>query len=114
MSATPDPSRLHHAIMESFVERGVAPTTADLAEALSVSEPEVEAALRALDDAHGVVLHPGSTDIWVAHPFSAAPSAFVVRSTDTTWWAPCAWCALGVAAVVEGDVEIVRAMGAVG
>jgi hypothetical protein len=96
---------VHHAIMRSFVERGFAPTTAELtAELGRDAAPE----LRALAAEHGVVLQPDSTEIWVAHPFSAAPAAVWVEchrpNRPNGWWAPCLWCALGIAALVGDDV----------
>ena len=40
--------------------------------------------------AKGVVLQPNSDEIWVAHPFSSAPTTCVVRSDSRTWWGNCA------------------------
>jgi hypothetical protein len=53
----------------------------------------VVAGLRALQDYHGVVLHPTSCEIWVTHPFSAAPTNFWVQSAQGSWWAN--WMVLG-------------------
>jgi len=105
-------SSLHHAIMESFIDNGHAPTSEDLATQLGTSQSTIHQALSTLQDEHGVVLHPHTPEVWVAHPFSSAPTPFVVKHASKEWWAPCAWCALGVAAVVDADVEIVTTLGA--
>jgi hypothetical protein len=77
----------HHQIIASFVEHGHPPNDLD------------PAALDALAADHGVVLHPNSHRIWVAHPFSATPTATWVEDGARGWWAPCLWCALGIAAL---------------
>ena len=105
---------LHHAIMEFFVEHGFAPEPTTLADQLGAGVGEVEAGLRALEDYHGVVLHPGTSRVWVMHPFSDAPTNFLIRRDDREWWAPCAWCALGAATLLGGDLEIVTTLGAAG
>lgn len=69
--------------------------------------------LRALADNHGVVLHPESDDIWVAHPFSAAPTTCVVRSGDRKWWGNCAWCSLGLVHLAGGSATIETRLGAI-
>src|SRR5205085_487975 len=56
-----------------------------------------------LADAHAIVLAPASTAIWMAHPFSAVPSAYPVATNDRTYWANCAWDALGVLSLVGVD-----------
>jgi Alkylmercury lyase len=98
---------VHAAILRSFVERGFAPTTAELSVTLGRdAAPELEA----LAAEHGVVLHPGSTEIWIAHPFSASPTSVWVEchrpGTPNGWWAPCLWCALGIVALVGEDLVI--------
>jgi hypothetical protein len=79
-------SSVHHAIMQSFVEHGRPP----------MLPVEAHPALHELAAEHGVVLHPGSTEIWAAHPFSASPTAIWVEAGERGWWAPCVWCALGI------------------
>lgn len=95
---------LHHAILTSIVERGFAPEPDELAERFGASLERVESALRALHEDHGVLLHPFSTKIWVAHPFSCAPTGHLLRRGERTWWSNCAWCSLGAAALLGGDI----------
>jgi hypothetical protein len=105
---------LHYQIIKFFVDFGYAPQTAELAVALAAEEDAVEAALYRLAQNHGVVLHPHSARIWVAHPFSAAPTNFLVHCPGSRWWGNCAWCSLGVAALLKRDVTITTTLGADG
>src|ERR1051325_1488630 len=97
---------VHQRVISSFVERGRPPSLAEIAGELGVPETEVADALRRLEAEHGVVLHPGSTDVWIAHPFSASPTGVWVESNARGWWAPCMWCALGVAVLAAPDATI--------
>lgn len=105
-------SSLHHAIISFFLERQRAPTVAELASHFGGNERETREGLRALADYHGVVLHPNSDEVWVAHPFSAAPTTCVVRSGQCTWWGNCAWCSLGLAHLAGGTATIETRLGA--
>jgi hypothetical protein len=105
-------STLHYTIIKHVVEHGYAPEPSELAQMLSLSEPDVCAALEQLQEYHGVVLHPNSHRIWVAHPFSMAPTNFYLSSAGGVWWSSCAWCALGAAALLNRDVDITTTVGA--
>lgn len=103
---------LHHTILKFIIANGFAPNIDELSSLLDVTEADVVAALHALQDYHGVVLHPGTSRIWVIHPFALAPTNFVVRTADQEWWGNCAWCSLGVAALLKQDVTISTRLGA--
>ncbi len=109
-----DNASLHHAIIKSIVDHGYAPTVDELASAFESTPDDATAALHRLAGDHGVVLHPNSARIWVAHPFSLAPTGFVVRQGERDWWGNCAWCSLGIAALLGGEVTITTALGADG
>lgn len=70
---------LHAAIGRHFIDRGTAPSIAELSRQFALDDAVVSEALRALADYHGVVLHPTSGEIWAMHPFSAAPTLFWVE-----------------------------------
>jgi hypothetical protein len=106
-----DNSSLHYAIIEHFLDRRHAPSIDELARQFRQSRDAMIAALHALQEYHGVVLHPVSSEIWAMHPFSCAPTNFWVHSARGSWWANCAWCSAGVAALV-GDVTITTTLGA--
>ena len=52
----------------SVVANGRPPTTEETATALDAGDDEIVAAYRRLHDVHALVLHPGTTDIWMANP----------------------------------------------
>lgn len=106
---------LHHVIMRSLLDKGYAPRTEELAAHFGVPRKRVANALSELQDYHGVVLHPNSPEVWVIHPFSTAPTNFAVRLEERVWWGNCAWCSLGIAALLGGNgVRIDSTVGAEG
>ncbi len=105
---------LHHAIISGFLENHHPPTVAQLAEQFQSDERDTRRALRTLAKNHGVVLHPDSDEVWIAHPFSAAPTTCVVRSGTRKWWGNCAWCSLGLAHLAGGSATIETRLGAIG
>ncbi|HTE54586.1 MAG TPA: organomercurial lyase [Kofleriaceae bacterium] len=98
---------VHHHILTGIVDRGHAPPLAELAASVAVSPSAIEDSLGRLGAAHGLVLHPGSTDVWIVHPFSLSPTATWVEAHDGRgWWAPCLWCATGIAALAAPRAAI--------
>ncbi|MBY0492463.1 MAG: alkylmercury lyase family protein [Gemmatimonadaceae bacterium] len=102
---------LHAAIGRHFIEHGRAPSIAELSQQFALDAAIVADALRALADYHGVVLHPMSGEIWAMHPFSAAPTLFWVESGGKGWWGNCAWCSLGIVALLGADATISTRLG---
>lgn len=99
-------ARVRSTVTAFIVAKGFAPTVEVLAARLDGTEDEVKAALRRLDAHHGLVLHPNSYAIWVAHPFSLSPTSFWVTTERGSWWGNCGWCSLGIAAMLKEDVRI--------
>ncbi|HIM71322.1 MAG TPA: hypothetical protein EYM43_00045 [Alphaproteobacteria bacterium] len=108
----PDISELHQTILTTIVHSGFAPTIAALADSFGCSPKTVKNLLHELEDYHGVVLHKHNDEIWVAHPFSLAPTNFVIRGKTQEWWGNCAWCSLGIATLVGDEVQITTTVGA--
>ena len=79
---------------------------------LNEKENDVINGLYALQEYHGVVLHPNEPKIWVIHPFSLAPTNFYIKTAKGEWWGNCAWCSLGVAALLNEDLTITTNLGA--
>jgi len=104
-------SNLHYTILKGIINNGYAPTIESLAKELKVKEAAIIKGLHDLAAYHGVVLHPKEPKVWVIHPFSLAPTNFYVQSAKGAWWGNCAWCSLGVAALIEGDVKITTTIG---
>lgn len=99
---------LHSAILRHLVERGYAPRRAWLGERFGVSDAVMRDSLRRLAEYHGVVLHPHEEEVWVAHPFATAATPFVVRRGEQRWWGNCAWCSLGIAALLGGEGVVIE------
>jgi hypothetical protein len=104
-------STVRHAINLHAIHTGFAPDVKTLADSLKRPFEEIERSLDRLAGNRGLVLHPGSHRIWIAHPFSFAPTAFWVTSARGSWWGNCAWCSLGIAAMLEEDATVVTRAG---
>ncbi len=90
----------------AVVANGRPPTTAETAMALDSAEVEVADAYRRLHDAHALVLFPDTTDVWMANPFSFAPTPHRVVAGGKVWTGTCAWDALGIPGALHGDGRI--------
>jgi hypothetical protein len=99
-------TQLHYEIIRGVIENGACSSNVELANTMGTSVIEVEELLRSLSEIHGVVLHPHAPRPWVVHPFSLTPTLNWVGGKRGSWWAPCVWCALGVATLVGGEVRI--------
>lgn len=105
---------VHAAIIQHLLLTGVCPTTSQLASDLQKTVGDVSSLLLSLEQTHGIVLHPDRPEPWVIHPFSTTPTINWVDAGTRNWWAPCIWCALGIAALASGWVEIHTRIGAEG
>jgi hypothetical protein len=103
---------LHYTILKHIIDKGFAPNVDTLSEILKTDVSEIENRLFDLQDYHGVVLHPKECKVWVIHPFSLAPTNFLVKSAGGQWWGNCAWCSLGIAALLNEDLTITTNLGA--
>jgi hypothetical protein len=98
--------RIRNHAYASFVRDGNAQTPAETAAALGVGREEAEAAYRRLHDAHALVLEPGTTEIRMLNPFSAVETPHRVRAAGRSWFANCAWDALGIPAALRTDGRV--------
>ena len=94
-----------------MIDRGRPALLWEMAGELETSIPALLQSLRRLEANHGYVPPPGTVDPWVIHPFSTTPTLFYVFGSDRGWWAPCIWCAFGVAVLVGGEVRISTTLG---
>lgn len=104
-------SSLHHCMVKHIIDVGRAPSIVELSRTFNASVGDVQNALIALQEYHGVVLHPVSLEVWVMHPFSMAPTNFWIEAEDGGWWGNCAWCSLGAAALLDRDLTITTSLG---
>ena len=105
-------SNLHYTLIKEIIDKGFAPSIENLSDLLKADKEEVVKGLYELQEYHGVVLHPNEAKVWVIHPFSLAPTNFYVQSKKGEWWGNCAWCSLGIAALIKDDVKISTLIGA--
>ena len=99
-------SAIHHELIKSIIETGACPSNSELADRLHLPGDQIQDALVALSEIHGIVLHPHVSEPWVIHPFSLTPTMHYIKGQRRSWWAPCVWCALGVATLVQGEVRL--------
>lgn len=99
-------NKLRYYINRFIYDNGYAPRASELSKITGVNTREVEQALQSLANEHALVLHPGTFDIWVAHPFALFPTLFWVRTGEKQWWGNCAWCSLGIASLSDSDTDI--------
>ena len=97
--------------MKHIIEFGIAPKIDDISKLFHIGRNEIIEALIELEKYHGVVLHPKSSEVWVIHPFSTAPTNFWIESESGSWWGNCAWCSLGAAALIDTDLTITTTFG---
>ncbi len=95
------------AVYDHFVVRQQAPSVEEVSERTGRPAAEVSSVFRGLAEVHVLVLRPGTDEVWMAMPFSAVPTGFTVRVGERSWWANCAWDALGVLAALDADGEVV-------
>ncbi len=95
---------LRHRIYRHLATTGEAPARRELIEWVGGDEA-VDVALRALHDAHLIVLDDDGS-LRMALPFSAVPTSHRVRSGERAWWANCAWDALAIPIALGIDAAI--------
>jgi hypothetical protein len=105
-------SCVHYELIQSLMKSGKCSTRHELAQHLEMPVVQIEKLLSELSAIHGVVLHPHVCEPWIVHPFSTTPTAHWVEGAGGNWWAPCIWCAFGVATLVGGETRIHTRLGA--
>ena len=96
--------RIRNHLYSSFVRSAHAQSAAEAAKDLGLDEAEVDAALGRLHDAHALVLRDGA--IRMLNPFSAVETPHRVEAAGRSWFANCAWDALGIPAALHADAAI--------
>ncbi|HEV8651392.1 MAG TPA: organomercurial lyase [Actinomycetes bacterium] len=96
--------RVRLQVYRHFADTGRAPTPVELARAFDLTPSHAERVLEELaTKADALVLLPGSSYVWMAEPFSAVPTSFLVGSGARRWWGNCIWDALAILAVLDVD-----------
>jgi hypothetical protein len=94
------------ALYRDFVATGRAPSTTRLSQLTGESLLVTREALERLSSGRAIVLQPESREVLFAPPLSAIPTPFVTRVGARSYFAPCAWDALGAIAMLGGEGEI--------
>ena len=102
------------ALYREFVESGRAPSATRLAEILGEPLDTVRESLESLAAGRAIVVQPESRELLFAPPLSAIPTPYVVRAGGRTYFAPCAWDALGAAAMLGGNADVETSCGCCG
>jgi hypothetical protein len=89
-----------------FVELGRAPMAAEVGLRAGMALAQVQEGWRRLHRAHALVVDPVNTEIRMANPFSALPTAHRVKTNDRWWFANCAWDAFGICGALHADGQI--------
>lgn len=98
--------RLREVTYRLFVDLGRAPTPDEVAAEAGSTKTDVQSGWRRLHDAHALVLNAATSEIRMANPFSAIPTAYRVYAGERWWYANCAWDAFGVCAAMHVDGRI--------
>lgn len=99
-------------VYEHFATTGTSPSLDDATTAAECTTPgctteEIEASLKRLEsNHHALTLAPTTNNIWMAHPFSAVPTAFRVESAEVSYWANCAWDAVSIPSMLRLDARV--------
>ena len=97
--------KLH--IFKIIAETTHAPSSMEIAQALNTSTEDVEAAFQRLYQKRLLVLEPGSrSKIRMAPPFSGIETPFLVEVRGKSYYANCAWDALGIPAALHEDGDV--------
>jgi Alkylmercury lyase len=102
--------QVRYQVYAQFVVLGRAPTTEEVAQALSCSRSEVPAAYQQLAAGKALVLQE-SGEVLMAEPFSAVPTPFAVEVGNRRWWGNCIWDALGIPAMLKQDARVITSCG---
>ena len=98
--------RIRNHLYRSFAETGNALAPAECAADLGLGEDGVADAYRRLHAAHALVLEAGTTRIRMLNPFSAVETPHRVAAAGRSWFANCAWDALGIPGALQTDGSV--------
>lgn len=91
------------AVYHFFARTGLAPSPAELGLQLKMDEVDVSVAYERLRQNRVLWLEPDGHTIRMAPPFSAVPTQHRVVVKEQSYFANCAWDALGIPAALKHD-----------
>ncbi len=93
-------------IYEHFADTGSRPSAEDVAARVGVGRSEVRETLARLRAQRVLVLEPDGESIRMAPPFSGVPTQHRVTSAGKSYFANCAWDALGIPAALHRPATV--------
>jgi hypothetical protein len=94
------------AVYHYFAASGARPSTTQIAESVDADVAAVRASLGRLRAQRLLVLESDGESIRMAPPFSGVPTQHMVTADGTTYFANCAWDALGIAATLHESATV--------
>jgi len=94
------------AIYRHFAETGVRPSCDQIAEKMDAPAGEVAQAYQRLRSQRVLVLEEDGVSIRMAPPFSGVPTQHVVKAGNRSYFANCAWDALGIPAALHQPATV--------
>ena len=93
-------------VYQHFAETTRPPRVEETADRFGLTHEEAASAYEALHQRHSFFLQPGTHHILIANPFAGVEPPFKVHANGKTYFANCAWDALGIPAALHVDAEI--------
>jgi len=94
------------AIYGHFAAVGSRPSVDEIAARAGAAVPQVREAFRRLRESRVLVLEPDGESIRMAPPFSGVPTQHRVTAGGVTYYANCAWDALGIPAALHRPATV--------
>ena len=94
------------AVYQHFASTGQAPSLAQVAAQSACSEQEARAGYARLRANRVLLLEPDGETIRMAPPFSGVPTPHTVEVGQRTYFANCAWDALGIPAALHREAVV--------
>ena len=107
----PFDSKVRYYIYSHFVDNGEPPSVETVATALNENNESVRKSFQNLAIAHAIFLELGTEEIRIANPLSGIPTAFGVETESQSYFANCAWDALGIPAMLAVDANVEASCG---
>ena len=93
-------------VFKHFAATARPPSVNESAAHFDFGADEATAIYQELNRRHAFFLEPGTLSIRIANPFSAVPTSFRVHAQGRSYWANCAWDALGIPAALHCDAIV--------
>ena len=93
-------------IYERFATTGSRPSVDDIAARLGATLPQVREVFRRLREARVLVLEADGESIRMAPPFSGIPTQHRATAAGVSYYANCAWDALGIPAALRRPATV--------